>query len=70
MSPEQWDRPDTCKPVGFAGGLGPNNILVEIQRISSVATGNWWVDMEGKLRDKNDWFDLTKAMAVVAALCG
>lgn len=67
-SPDHWDRPVTKKSVGFAGGLGPDNITSEISRIQSIATGDWWVDMEGKLRDEEDWFDVDKAAAIVLAV--
>ena len=56
ISPETWHRPtDTSKQVGYAGGLGPDNIVGELERIRPVAQGRWLVDMEGKLR-VNDWF--------------
>lgn len=60
LSPSVWTHPDTLKPVGFAGGLGPDNLLVELQRIAEVARDGWWVDMETKLRT-DDWFDMYKA---------
>lgn len=69
-SPEQWKRPNTQKAVGFAGGLGPENVRDELTRIQSVAVGEWWIDMEGKLRNQDDWFDVQRANDVVAALCG
>ena len=69
-SPKRWRRPETQKPVGFAGGLGPDNVREELTRIRSVASGDWWIDMEGKLRDSDDWFDAQRANDVVAALCG
>ena len=69
-SPKEWRRPHTDKPVGFAGGLGPDNVRDEVARIQSVAVGNWWIDMEGKLRDSSDWFDVQRANDVVSALCG
>lgn len=65
LSPEKWVRPSfapASKPVGFAGGLGPDNLAEELPRIAEVATGTWWVDMEGKLRGKgDDRFSLRKA---------
>lgn len=56
-SPERWERPAIPCCVGFAGGLGPDNIATELPKIAAVAEGNYWVDMEGKLRTQ-DWFDL------------
>ena len=69
-SPEEWRRLDTDKQVGFAGGLGPDNIVAELRRIRAVATGDWWIDMEGKLRNELDWFDVKRARAVIGAVCG
>lgn len=56
VSPERWERVQTDKPVGFAGGLGPDNLVQELPRIGVVARPGAWVDMEGKLRVE-DWFD-------------
>lgn len=69
-SPASWKRPQTEKAVGFAGGLGPDNIADELQRIRAVAVGDWWIDMEGKLRDQDDWFDVSRVRAVLGAVCG
>jgi len=60
ISPESWRQPDTAKVVGFAGGLGPDNLADELQTISRIARPGWWVDMEGKLR-VDDWFSLELA---------
>lgn len=65
VSPEEWIRPDTEMPVGFAGGLGPHNIATELPRIIDVATGDWWIDMEGQIRSDDDHFDVFKAIEVV-----
>lgn len=62
VMPEAWCRPRTVKAVGFAGGLGPDNLARELGAIGRVATASSWVDMEGKLRtirdDQMDWFDI------------
>lgn len=65
VSPVEWIRPYTDKPVGFAGGLGPHNIATELPRIMEVATGEWWIDMEGQIRSDDDQFDVFKAIEVV-----
>lgn len=62
--PAEWAWPDTEKPVGFAGGLGPTNLSVELPKIAAVARGDWWIDMENGLRT-NDWFDVDKALVAV-----
>jgi hypothetical protein len=68
LSPERWERPDTKKRVGFAGGLGPDNFIVEYPKIKAVGKHGFWVDMEGKLRDEDDWFDVDKAWEVIYGL--
>lgn len=67
ISPKRWERPKTDKPVGFAGGLGPDNLAAELPKIAALADGpnDWWIDMEGKLRDKDDWFDVDRAFEVM-----
>jgi hypothetical protein len=61
-SPAGWSHPPTHKVTGFAGGLGPQNLLCELERIGPVARPEAWVDMEAKLRDDDDWFDLKAAV--------
>lgn len=63
-SPDEWVAPETDKAVGFAGGLGPDNLARELEKIQKVARRGWWVDMESKLRT-DDWFDVTKALECV-----
>lgn len=64
VSPEHWKRPESERQAGFAGGIGPDNLEIEVEKISRVATGNWWIAMEHKVRT-NDWFDAEKAWDVV-----
>lgn len=65
ISPSAWKTPETLKAIGFAGGLGPDNLTAELRMISQIARPGWWVDMEGKLR-VHDWFSLELAGEVVA----
>jgi phosphoribosylanthranilate isomerase len=65
LSPAAWAHPETDKPVGFAGGLGPDNLERELPNIAAVARPGAWIDMENKLRDETDWFDAGKAVAVM-----
>lgn len=60
IGPSTWVRPSTWKHVGFAGGLGPDNLATELPKIAAVARGEFWVDMENNLRT-DDWFDIEKA---------
>ncbi len=74
MTPKKWIRPALDKPVGFAGGLGPDNILKEIEKIKGVAerewTGDWWIDMENNIRCKDNRFDLNMINSVMKQLEG
>lgn len=67
LSPQEWLRPETVKAVGFAGGLGPDNLAAELPKIAAVAAGPSWVDMEGKLR-RDDWFDIGLARECAAVM--
>ncbi|MFK4706111.1 hypothetical protein ABIC83_002950 [Roseateles asaccharophilus] len=65
VSPTEWLPPETRKHVGFAGGMGPDNLAQEYQRIAAVARPGAWVDMEGKLR-VDDWFSQALARRCAA----
>ena len=59
--PGEWPRP-MGKYSGYAGGLGPDNLVDELKRIEVVSDGHRiWIDMETKVRSEGDFqFDLTK----------
>ncbi len=63
--PATWSHPGCSKPVGFAGGLGPDTLADQLPRIALEARGSWWVDMEQRLRSPDDWFDLTRVRTCV-----
>lgn len=64
-----WAAPLDGIRCGYAGGLGPANVATEIMKIRAAAgAAPFWIDMEGKLRDPDDWFDLNEAKAVLQAL--
>jgi hypothetical protein len=62
--PGEWQRPETSKPVGFAGGLGPDTLRSQLPKIEAVATADAWVDMEGGLRE-DDWFSVNRAVRCI-----
>lgn len=65
LTPTEWVAPaPTDKTVGFAGGLSPENINDEYQKIKLLAKDGHWLDMESSLRDESDWFDVERAIAV------
>ncbi len=52
-------------PCGYAGGLGEDNIKIQLELIHQASNNNkYWIDMEGKLRT-NDTFDLTKCSNIL-----
>lgn len=62
--PENWPDLITGVECGYAGGLGPENLKEQIERIEEKA-GNTtiWIDMETRVRSNNDrQFDLSKVI--------
>lgn len=60
----EYGKPIFC---GYAGGLGPENIEEQLNKIESVVgDAEIWIDMESKLRDNKDRFDLEKCERVLS----
>ena len=61
--PDAWpEYPNTMQYVGYAGGLGPDNLATELDRIAEVVGSNSiWIDMESNVRT-DDLFDLDKCL--------
>lgn len=53
--------------IGYAGGIGPDNV---VQVLSEINAHTFWIDMESKIRDENDWLDLDKCETVCKAIWG
>lgn len=71
LSPQEWPAAWPDVYCGYAGGLGPDNLERELERIA-VAAGDAtvWIDMERKVRSVNDrQFDLDK-VADILERCG
>jgi phosphoribosylanthranilate isomerase len=83
-SPFQAESQETGKPgadiwCGYAGGLGPENVVEEIQKIEQVVGNEGissdgmfdestiWIDMESRVRTSG-LFDLKKCEAVLKAV--
>lgn len=68
-----WSSPDAicikAKPViGYAGGLGPDNVEQALKSIRSASKGRrFWIDCESSLRTA-DLFDQAKAEAMASAV--
>lgn len=56
---------------GYAGGIGPDNIVERVTTINGMVGGlDTWIDMESSLRTTTgdtDWFDLQKCQATLDA---
>lgn len=50
--------------VGYAGGIGPDNVMRKLGEIALLRTSDWWIDMESRIRT-DDWFDLDKVQSVL-----
>jgi phosphoribosylanthranilate isomerase len=65
---EQWPQldPTVFRRLGYAGGLGPDNIRAQLVALTEVQAGrSFWVDMESKLRDEQDGFSLDRCEDVL-----
>jgi len=65
--PDDWPAPLSFGNCGYAGGLGPDNILQELERISQKSGfREIWIDMETKVRSAdNKILDLQKVTEVL-----
>lgn len=67
--PAVWPmHPGGDRLVGHAGGIGPDNVSVILDRINSA--GRFWIDMETRVRTDDDWLDLAKCEAVCVQVYG
>jgi hypothetical protein len=64
----QWPAPLPGVRCGYAGGLGPDNLRLEMPRIAAVAGPDYWVDMENSLRGADDRFSVQKARLALEAI--
>lgn len=51
--PAEWPAARLGLPCGWAGGLGPDNLELQLPLIASQATGDYWVDMETLVRSES-----------------
>ncbi|MBI3592923.1 MAG: hypothetical protein HY099_05530 [Nitrospirae bacterium] len=59
-----WPSPQKGVFCGYAGGLGPDNLRLQLQKIAEVAGNDEiWIDAESGLRSGDDAFDLKKVRA-------
>ncbi len=61
-----WPAPLYGKQCGYAGCLGPDNIVKELSNIYSVTDGQkFWIDMTMKLRSADNLFNINKAVSTL-----
>ena len=67
VGPAQWPLALEGKTCGYAGGMGPANVVEELARIEQAAGGSsFWIDMEGQIRTPDDTLDLSKCEQVLS----
>jgi phosphoribosylanthranilate isomerase len=68
-----WPSPPAEYDIGYAGGIGPNNIRQVIKDVLKAGQGRRiWIDMESSLRSNangKDIFDLNKCFQCIEAIC-
>ena len=52
--PADWPAPKRPFLCGYAGGLGPENVAEQLQKIASVCNRPFWIDMERRVRSDDD----------------
>jgi hypothetical protein len=62
LTPNCWPKKIAGINMGLAGGLGPDNLAEQLEKMSeSIGDNTIWIDMETKIRSNNDKiFDLEK----------
>lgn len=66
VAPEMWQPPLSNTVCGYAGSLGPENVQVELLKISTlVGDAPFWMDMETRIRTPCDKLDREKCRRVL-----
>lgn len=61
VSPDEW--PTSDEYIGYAGGLGPDNIVEQLEIIKTKVNTEVWIDAETKLRlEIDNVLDITKVV--------
>ena len=51
--------------VGYAGGIGPDDVTESVTEIMTYRSKPFWIDMEGRVRDERDQLDMKKVERVL-----
>lgn len=64
--PSKWPVAAQQFPCGYAGGLGPDNVVEQVQKIAAVCQKPFWIDMERRVRTEDDSrLDMNKVRRVL-----
>lgn len=66
ISPDEWQKPVyEDVPNGYAGGLGPGNVEIQLKKINKILPADYetWIDAEGRLRDIYDTQNFSLGLA-------
>jgi hypothetical protein len=62
LPPQEWPKVLESTSCGYAGGIGPETIDTQLGRLQAAAAGaDFWINAEGRIRDRDDRFDLRAA---------
>ena len=54
---ESWPEPPRHRRAGYAGGLGPHNIVRALEFVETHPAAHVWLDMQSGIRDEADRMD-------------
>lgn len=54
VEPSGWPGPVPGRLVGYAGGLGPDNVSELCSWLAEIPGARWWLDMETRIREEFD----------------
>jgi hypothetical protein len=52
--PGEWPAPANEFWCGYAGGISPDNVVAQIEKIEQVCAKPYWIDMERRVRTDDD----------------
>lgn len=69
--PSSWPSPAKDFWCGYAGGIGPDNVIDQVGKITAVCDKPYWIDMERRVRtDDDSALDMGKVRSVLVSVAG